>query len=80
MGRSSKKELRKKRTRLATTRRISNMEKSHIRTSKRRNPRTDDQNSPLLGTPRDRQDFRIDDPKLLVARDEKRHPKIHCKL
>ena len=80
MGRSSKKEYRKKRTRLATTRRISDMEKSHIRTGKRRNPGTDDRNPPLLGTPGDRQDPRIDDPKLLVAWNEKRHPKIHCKL
>ena len=80
MGRSSKKEHRKKRTRLATTGGISNMEKLHIRTGKRRNPRTDDRNPPLLGTPRDRQDPRTDDPKLLVAGNEKRYPKIHCKL
>ena len=80
MGRGSKKEYRKKGTRLAVTRRSSNMEKPNIRANKRRNPRTNDWNSSLLGTSRNRQNIGTDDSKLLVARNEEGHPEIHSKL
>ena len=42
MGRSSKKEHRKERTRLAIIGKSSNMEEPSIRTNKRRNQRTND--------------------------------------
>ena len=80
MGRRGEKEHRKKRTRLATTWRIGNMEKLNICANKRINSRTNDQDPPLLGTSQNRQNTRINNTKLLVARDEERHPKIHGKL
>ena len=80
MGRGSKKEHRKERTRLAIIGKSSNMEESDICTSKRRNQRANDRNSSFLGTPGDRQNTGADDPKLLVAGNEERHSKIYSKL
>ena len=80
MGRSSKKEFRKKRIQLAFTRRTCNMEELSICTNRWRNSRTNDWNTPFLGTPGSRQNTGTDDPKLLVAGNEKRYPKICSKL
>ena len=80
MGRCGEKECGRKRTRLATTWRACNMEELNICTSKWRNLRTNDWDPPLLGTPQNRQNIRINDTELLVARNEERHPKKHSKL
>ena len=65
---------------MATTGRTSNMEETGICTSKRRNPRINNRNPSFLGTPWNRQNIRTDNMELLVARNEKRYPKIHSKL
>ena len=54
--------------------------KKQIYANKRRNLRTNDRNPSLLGTSWNRQNTRVDDTKLLVARDEEGHPKVHSKL
>ena len=54
--------------------------KPSICTNKQRNSRTNDRNPSLLGTSRNRQNIGTDDMRLLVARNEERHPKICSKL